>query len=266
MNREGWIPLAIGVVLGIALGVYYAWVISPVEYVETAPASLRAEYKADYFTLIALAYATTGDLDRAQSRLALILDSDPASTLGQLAQTRLATGRPEREARALAMLAAALGEEPTPIASTSTPQRDTTPTPAGPTYTPSATRPPPPTRTATATPGAPFEMVDKQFLCDPDLPEPLLQIEVIDASGRPVPGIEALIVWDEGQDHFFTGLKPELGMGYADFTMQAGVYYTLQLVESEIPVTGLYPEDCVGEDGEPFPGSWLLSFQQPERS
>ncbi len=260
--KEKWFPLLFGIVLGLGLGVYYAWVVNPVEYLETAPAALRDEYKADYYNLIALAYASTGDIERAQSRLAQIPDTNPAGTLSQLAQTRLAAGRPENEVRALAMLAAALGERPAPFESTPSPQSDTSPTPATPTRTATITRPPR-TNTPTATPGAPFEVVEKELICDPDLAAPLIQIEVIDAAGDPVAGIEALIVWDEGEDHFFTGLKPELGIGYADFTMQVGVSYTLQLIDSDFPVTGLSAEACDGEDGETFPGSWLLTLQQP---
>jgi hypothetical protein len=105
--------------------------------------------------------------------------------------------------------------------------------------------------------------LEKEKVCDTNLAGPLIQVEVLDAAGRPVPGVEALVVWDTGQDHFFTGLKPELGIGYGDFTMTQGLYYTLQLVDTEVPVTGLYVEDCVGEDSELFPGSWLLTFHQP---
>jgi len=259
MMKAKWFPLLFGMILGFSLGVYYAWVVNPVEYLETAPAALRDEYKADYYNLIALAYDSTGDIERAQLRLAQISDPNPTGTLSQLAQTRLAAGRPENEVRALAMLAAALGEPPAPFESTPSPQSGTSPTP---TRTATITRPPR-TNTPTATPGAPFEVVEKELICDPDLEAPLIQIEVIDAAGDPVAGIEALIIWDEGEDHFFTGLKPELGIGYADFTMQVGVSYTLQLVDSDFPVTGLSAEACAGDDEVSFPGSWLLIFQQP---
>lgn len=263
MRSSDWALFFVFLLLGMAAGVYYAWAINPVEYVETAPASMRDDYVADYLTLVSLAYASTGDLDRARTRLALIPDPNPAGALSQLAQIRLAAGRPEQEARSLALLAAALGERPTPLAAVSTPAVSVSVTPQGPTRTPTITRPPPPTRTPTSTPGAPFEMVNREQICDPDLTAALIQIEVLDAAGRPVPGIEALVVWDEGQDHFYTGLKPELGIGYGDFTMQEGVYYTIQLVESGVPITGLIAEDCLSDEGELFPGSWLLTFQQP---
>jgi hypothetical protein len=265
MNRGGLLPFLLTIALGLMGGLYYSWVINPVSYVETAPASLRTAYREDYLALIASSYASTGDLDRAKARLALLPDPDPAGTLSQLAQTRLARGDSPFEARALAQLAAALGDRPTPVNTQPVSARSASPTPTGPTPTYTITPPPPPTRTPTATPGAPFELIEKQQICDPDIPSPLLQVEVIDAAGRPVPGVEVLVVWDLGQDHFFTGLKPELGMGYADFTMSEGVIYTLQLVDSEIPITGLTAEDCLSEDDELLASSWLLTFQQPPK-
>ena len=265
MNRGGLLPFLLAIVLGLAGGLYYSWVINPVSYVETAPSSLRDEYREDYLALIASAYASTGDLDRARVRLALLPDLDPAGTLSQLAQIRLASGDSQFEARALAQLAAALGDRPTPADTQPASASSATSTPTGPTPTYTLTPLPPPTRTPTSTPGAPFELIEKQQVCDPDIPLPLLQVEILDAAGRPVPGVEVLVVWDAGQDHFFTGLKPELGMGHADFTMSEGVIYTLQLVDSEIPLTGLAAEDCRTEDDELLSSSWLLTFQQPAK-
>jgi len=97
-------------------------------------------------------------------------------------------------------------------------------------------------------------------VCDADLVAPLIQVVVTTASGDPIPGVEIVVIWDEGEDHFFTGLKPELGLGYADFTMTPGVVYTLQLPGSGEPVTGLQVESCVGEDGQVYSGSWRLVF------
>jgi hypothetical protein len=263
VNRFG--VFLIGVGLGLASGLYYSWVINPAEYVDTSPASLKAEFKEDYLALIASAYAASGDLERAQERLAQLPDPNPPNTLNQLAQTRLAQSGPQSEARALAQLAADLGPRPSPFPSSTTPL--TKRTPETPETTPTQTRTvtPAPTRTATPTPGAPFELVEREQICDPDIDEPLLQIVVLDAAGRPIPGVEALAVWDDGQDRFFTGLKPELGLGYADFSMRPGVLYTLQLASVETTVTDLQAETCEPESGEPYPGSILLTFQQPEQ-
>jgi hypothetical protein len=88
-------------------------------------------------------------------------------------------------------------------------------------------------------------------------------VVVLDAAGQPVPGVEVIVIWDEGQDHFFTGLKPELGLGYGDFLMEEGVSYALQLGRGQETVTGLTAQDCADDEGGFFAGSWRLVFVQP---
>jgi hypothetical protein len=270
MSRQDGVLMFLAAIIGLAGGLYYAWQISPVSYTDTAPSSLRADFKADYLALVASAYAGSGDVSQAQSRLLVFADPDMPGTLAALAQQRLAQGWPEAEARSLAQLAAALstgkassGSPPGPLALV---------TPSGPAAglgTPTATRTqtpfpsPAPTRTPTPTPGAPFRLASRDKVCDPKLTQPLLEVDVTDAAGQPVPGIEVRVVWDSGQDHFFTGLKPEIGIGYGDFTMTPGITYSLQLADSDQPVTGLSAEDCTGVDGKTYPGSWHLRFEQP---
>ncbi len=260
MKAAGWVAVTIGLVLGAAAGTTYAWEIDPVAYVDTAPGSLRADFRAVYLSLIASAYAGNPDLDRARARLALLPDPNPADTLAALAQQLLAAGRPASEARAMAQLAQDLQGRPT-AAQVSRPPTPVGTAPAGPSPTRAAA--PTITRAPTATAGAPFVLASQEQVCDRDLRGPLLQVRVFDASGRPVPGVEVLVVWDQGQGHFFTGLKPELGLGYGDFAMEPGTIYTLQLVSSAEVVTGLRAEECQSPEGESFPGSWSLTFVQP---
>jgi hypothetical protein len=137
-----------------------------------------------------------------------------------------------------------------------------------PTQPPTATRLPTitpqrlPTRTPTATPPGAFSFVGRQLICDPDLNPPLIQVVTEDAAGQPVPGVEIWVTWDGGLDHFFTGLKPDMGLGYADFVMTPGVDYTVHLAESpSASVPGLVVTDCTGSSGEVFAGSWRVSFR-----
>jgi hypothetical protein len=261
---KGAFLLLAALALGIAAGLYYAWGVNPVSYTDTSPVSLRDDFRSDYLTLIASAYDATGDLQRARARVAIFAYADPGPVLSALAQQRLAQGWPEAEARALARLAADLqGASPsTPGAQAATPTLAGSPTPTR-TVTPVPS--PAPTRTPTSTPGAPFRLLEREPVCDEALDRPLLQVVVVDAADQPVPGSEVRVVWDTGQDHFFTGLKPDLGVGYGDFEMSPGVTYTVQLVDSDQPVTGLTPGECTASDGTRYPGSWLLRFQQPER-
>ncbi|MFN2147878.1 MAG: hypothetical protein ACK2T2_05760 [Anaerolineales bacterium] len=263
MRGRGVLLLLIGLLIGLVAGLYYSWVVNPVEYVDSAPSSLRQNFKDDYLALIASAYAHTGDLQRTRARLASLQLDDPASALSRLAQSRLAEGRPESEVLALAQLAAVLGQRPVPgLATGASPGTATpiAPTPS-PTASPTATRTPTPM--PTATPGAPYTLLDQEEVCDIRLGEAQMQVLALDAAGEGVPGVELFVIWDAGQDRFYTGLKPELGPGYADFTMLPGVTYTLQLSSGDRPVAGLMAPECFDDDGNSFPGSWRLIFQQP---
>ncbi|MFN2197903.1 MAG: hypothetical protein ACK2UW_17415 [Anaerolineales bacterium] len=73
-----WVGFLIALILGITAGLYYAWVIDPVEYVDTSPDTLLIDYKTDYTLMVAEAYQIEGDLDLAARRLAVLGDEPPA--------------------------------------------------------------------------------------------------------------------------------------------------------------------------------------------
>lgn len=312
-NRGPWYLLT-GLALGLIIGLAYAWLVRPVQYTNTAPASLRSDFKDQYRVLIASAYASNGDLVRARARLELLQDEDAAKILAEQAQRKLAQDGSTSEARALGLLAVALGEapptavqpdqsseapqdesggSPTPSGGanltpspttvgdeTSTPSSPTTSTPEevisdtlaisatltttpDPTRTPFLTNTPLATRTPTPTQGAPFVLQSRESVCDPKLEQALIQVEAYDAAEQPVSGVEAIVNWEGGENHFFTGLKPELSLGYADFIMTPGINYSLRLAEGGQPITDLAAAECEDQDQERYWGSWLLVFVQP---
>lgn len=109
-KRSPWYLLT-GAILGLILGLVYAWLINPVVYESSTPGTLGEVDKDFYRAMIAQVYAATGDLDRASLRLAVLEDPDPVFALGAQAQRALAAGR-ETEAHALALLASALQGTP----------------------------------------------------------------------------------------------------------------------------------------------------------
>lgn len=72
-----WTKFLIAVVLGAAAGLFYGWVVNPVEYVDIAPKSLRTDYKADYVLMVAESYQVDHDLGLAVRRLARLGSSAP---------------------------------------------------------------------------------------------------------------------------------------------------------------------------------------------
>lgn len=73
-----WTKFLIAVILGAAAGLFYGWVVNPVEYVDIAPESLRTDYKTDYVLMVAEAYQIDDDLGLAVRRLALLGSSTPS--------------------------------------------------------------------------------------------------------------------------------------------------------------------------------------------
>jgi hypothetical protein len=73
-----WTKFLIAVIFGAAAGLFYGWVVNPVEYVDIAPESLRTDYKTDYVLMVAEAYQVDDDLGLAVRRLALLGSSTPS--------------------------------------------------------------------------------------------------------------------------------------------------------------------------------------------
>jgi hypothetical protein len=122
---------------------------------------------------------------------------------------------------------------------------------------------PRPTRTTVPTLGAPFKLSDQENVCDPNLPDGLLQVVVLNSNRRQLAGVKIVITWDGGEEQFFTGLKPELGNGYADYIMTDNTTYTVQLAIGSDIATGISIPTCQSSDGQPFSGGTKLTFQQP---
>jgi hypothetical protein len=122
-NRGNWYLLT-GLILGLIMGIVYSWVISPVSQVDTHPRMLRTDYKDIYRLLISRAYQANNNLPRAEARLNLIGDDEPALALAAQAQRFLAEGGDHEMAIILANLSAVLqsseAAENTPVPPTGT--------------------------------------------------------------------------------------------------------------------------------------------------
>jgi hypothetical protein len=73
-----WLPFVISLAVGLVLSLYYGWMVNPVEYVDTAPASLKADYRADYVLMAAETYQAKQDPALAARQLALLGSRPPS--------------------------------------------------------------------------------------------------------------------------------------------------------------------------------------------
>ena len=272
-ERGPWYLLT-GLIIGIVIGVLYTRYLQPVEYIDTSPALLRQDFKDQYRFLIAAAYSANGDLVRAKARLGLLKDPDVFRALSEQAQRTLAEDGSSLEARSLGLLAIALGQAPPgPVLAVT--QAAQTPTSAPSLATPADLNAalPATSESLLSTPEAspesaasavgPYTLLSQEKICDQSLPEPLLQIQITDKLEQPVAGVLVIVTWLGGEERFYTGLKPEQGLGYADYTIDPVIVYSLQIGENGAPVTDLSAAECENAAGDRFWGAWLLSFVQP---
>ena len=290
-SRGNWYLLT-GLLIGLGLGLAYAWLVSPVDYTDTEPASLAAPYKEAYRVVIALAYQSEGDIGRARERLRLIDSGDPVRALAAQAQRMIAANAPASEARALSVLASDLSQpgkvssvaqanSPTPespaapppeaaptldpgeaIRTATLPAPTNTPTPEPsatitqtppPTNTPRPTFTPRPTSTPRIIPDAPFALTAQTKICDGSLPAGLLQVEVTGADNQPLPGVKIVVSWQGGENVFYTGLAPDISAGYADFKMSPGLEYTVKVGDASQQAAPIAPQGAC---------AWRLEYNQ----
>ena len=94
--------------LGIGLGLFYGWVIDPIDFVDLTPETLRADFRADYVLMVAEAYQTERDLDLAARRLAIFGSAPPADIVARALQFGPSAGYSPSELSSLEALAQAL--------------------------------------------------------------------------------------------------------------------------------------------------------------
>ncbi|MEI8131771.1 MAG: hypothetical protein WCG34_05020 [Leptolinea sp.] len=287
-SRTPWYLLT-GLLLGLAagLGISVWW--WPVPYNYAAPSELNGAAKDQYRLSVARAYQSNRDSGRAYPRLDLLMDSDKAAVLSSQAQRSLAA-RSELDSQALALLAAGLdpAQRPNPaIAIENSPtveptlQAETTNTPSGiireitpqetaEPGTPQATFAPisiPSAEIPRATPtlfptlSAPFIMKERAVDCKSSTPG-LLQIWIGNAGGQAIPGVRIQIAWKDGEEAFFTGLKPEINAGYADYEMTRDLTYSLRVGENGETINDLGVADCTSEGRPELAGGVILRFTE----
>lgn len=272
-TRFPWIALAAGLLLGLVMGLLYAWVFNPVQYTDVSPDKLNEDDQQTYVLLVAEAYMQDRDVDRARRRLER-LDLGSATDLAAAeADNALLSGEDPLRVEALATLAEALGAAPlaadvfsgtagptikpgTAIPTATATLEAITPT-DGPTPTPTLITP---TATPDLFPQTELGLLDRQITCEGGDAAGRIEIYVRGDDGQGIPAVEVLVTWAGGEEHFFTGLKPEIGPGYADFQMAENQVYTLTLVDRAAPVSGIDSAPCTTDSGDTSLPTYRLTF------
>jgi hypothetical protein len=149
---------------------------------------------------------------------------------------------------------------PTPTQPTPEPTSTATQPPPTPTYTP--TTRPEDTPTPTVATDFDYQLVEQSDLgCSSDRSGDYILAYVRDEDDRGVAGVKITVKGPDVEDSFFTGLKPEIGPGFADYLVTASGSYTVQVAEGRSQVTqGLsFAADCPAETPH---RSWRVVFRR----
>lgn len=279
MRRVSWVGLVIGLLLGLGVSLFYTWVINPVIEYNTAPWQLGGAAREQYIVMAALAFQNDRNLDRAGERLRPFDFDRPGVEVARVACDFFRRAEDPTLTAALVDLARAYGEATcadiampatgTPpgtvmiVVPTETPTRTPTPTQT-PTPLPTDTPDPAritPTVTRTPTPAGSFEVVSASAFCNARF-SGVIEVYVRERDGTGIPGVEVQVTWAGGSDRFFTGLLPDEDPGYANFVMEEGRTYRVQLPGRSSPSRELTTQVCDTEGEEAVLSGYAVVFQR----
>jgi hypothetical protein len=130
MRGMRFIFFLLSITAGLGAGLFYGWVLNPPPYRDLAPATLRADYKADYVLMVAEIYHQDGNLPQALRRLTQLDAALPPARIvaeALLSARDLDYAQPDLEL--LAGLAQVLQSSAPEMALTASPEAEATPTP-----------------------------------------------------------------------------------------------------------------------------------------
>ena len=213
------------------------------------PWQLHAEERRHYAIAVALEYGHTGDLATALNKLiALRPAQDPLDALADAACSLGGSGylRSDSGITALRSAVALYSSQGRsgcaerllpPDASDNTPAAADDWIPEAESSAPLPTKPPLPAgdgelsvRRVAPTPVPPrrFEARAARSFCDSANPA-LIELHVVDYLGRGIPGQRIRVRFSDQEDVFLSGLKVDRGDSYADFQMEEGFDYTIDM-------------------------------------
>jgi len=278
--------LLTGIILGLIIGFIFSFYLFPIEYSNVPPETLQSVDKDQYRLMIAYAFHANQDIGRANARLGLLREDNLTDVI--LNQAQRSNRREDAQillslyevlqTNITSTVTAPQNSSPTKIPEitnvitlTETPiitKSDTVTVQTVKTATSRPTQPVQtktvfPTQTVLASSTIPFRLVEQKTVCDPNIAEPSIQIEVLDKDNEPMANVRVLVNWIGGQDIFYTGFFPEISVGYADFLMGPNVIYSVQIGEIGEIVNQITAPECKDNSGNDYWGIISLLFSEP---
>ncbi len=274
---------AFGIILGLLLGLGCAWLLGPIKESSIEPYQLRLEDRHHYMAAIALEYMQRGDLGRAVSKLTELRSSpDPIQGMAAAAcelgrSGYLESGGGAAAVRAMTAFYQSQGRRGCADRLPAAPEitrakgaQATQPANAAMPAPPPSKTPPPSIGLAPPMIGiAPTQPVGRSFagrlasvFCDPARPG-IIEASVVDRRGEGIPGERIRVYWGDKESIFVSGLKAERGDAYADFEMETGIDYAIDMPGASDPLdASLSAESCLADGGYESLESYRVVFRQ----
>ena len=270
---------AFSLIAGLALGLAITRIQGPLQRGKAEPWQLRADDRYHYQIAIALEFAQSGDLPGAMSKLiAMRPAKDPLSDLADAA-CALGSGGYLRSDSGIKALSSAVAlyssQGRVGCAEALLPQEasDDAPDPVGEQApdaviaTPPPTKPPLPEagagapvgRAPTPVPQRAFEARSARSHCDPTKPAQI-EVRVVDYLGRGIPGQRIRVRFGDQEDIFVSGLKAEKGDAYADFQMDEGIEYAIDMPGATEPLGASLSTGACYSGNQRALKSWRVTF------
>ena len=269
--------------IGLVVGLGISWALGPPRQRNTEPFQLDEEDRNHYMIAIALEFQHSGDLHRALDKLVTLRPLvDPLQALADAA-CELANSDYSKSESGVKGIAHGGAHVPragtqrlyrTIVASRrSREQTGSSIGPAAPQRSPTA----PPTKTpsrrvsratatlrvvATSVPQRTFSPLTASTYCDSNDPA-VIEINIVDYLGRGIPGQRIRVRWGDEENIFLSGLKPERGAGFADFQMDEGVSYSIDMPgASDALRADLITGRCFTASGRESLKSFRVAFRE----
>lgn len=274
---------ALGMILGLLLGLGCTWALGPLHEFNTEPYQLRPEARHHYMAAIALEFMQSSDLARAISRLTELRPrQDPIQAMALAACELGSSGYLETDSGIAAVRAmtafyqlqgrSGCADRLLPALEADRIKATPVPRPANaarPPAVPSKTpvpiiRPAAPLvgQVAARPGGRRFEGRLASVFCDPTR-RGIIEVTVTDLLGEGLPGERIGVYWEGRESIFASGLKVERGDAYADFEMRADIDYTIAMPGASEPLAeSLRAEPCLASGGYESLTSHRVVFRQ----
>lgn len=103
-----WIFFLFSILLGVGIGLFFGWVVQPIEFTNTTYSSLRADFRTDYVLMTAETYTLEQSPPAALRRLTALSDTSALEQIRQAILFAEQAGYNDRDLEKLRSLQSAL--------------------------------------------------------------------------------------------------------------------------------------------------------------